>query len=112
MALTGSRKRLVSPLTLRILAVNAIAIGILGGGLLYLDQFRSNLLDAHVRELTSQTRIIAGALGEAATSGPEAQGIEIDAARQILGRLVGRSRLRARLFTVDGELVADSRFMF
>lgn len=108
----GKRGRWVSPITLRILAVNIIALGILGGGLLYLDQFRTKIIDQRVEEMVAQARIISGALGEAATSGPDATEIEIDEARQILGRLVGRSSVRARLFTLDGELVADSRFMF
>lgn len=113
MALFGrQRGRWISPITLRIMAVNLLALGILGGGLLYLDQFRSKIIDERVKELNVQTRIIAGALGEGATSGPDAIDVDIDAARQILGRLVTNTDLRARLFTNDGELVADSRFMF
>ncbi|MFZ5610340.1 MAG: stimulus-sensing domain-containing protein [Pseudomonadota bacterium] len=106
------RERLISPLTLRIMAVNLIALGILGGGLIYLDQFRAKLIDQRIEEVMDQSRIIAGALGEAATGEMDAMGVDVDTARQILGRLVGRSSLRARLFTLEGELVADSRFMF
>ncbi|MGD8326087.1 MAG: stimulus-sensing domain-containing protein [Sphingomonadales bacterium] len=108
----GQRGRWISPITLRIMAVNLLALGILGGGLLYLDQFRSKIIDERVKELNTQSRIIAGALGEAATSGPNAADVDIEKARQILGRLLSDTDLRARLFTNDGELIADSRFMF
>lgn len=89
-----------------------IALGILGGGLLYLDQFRDNLLTQRLQELKTQSSIIAAAVGETASSGPDAVDIEVKEARQILGRLVGKSTIRARLFSVEGRLVADSRFMF
>jgi len=105
-------RRWFSPLSLRILAVNVIALGILGGGVLYLNQFRDKLVDQRMEELRTQTRIIAGALGEAATGGPETTSIDVEAARRILGRLVGRTALRARLFDTQGTMLADSRFMF
>lgn len=100
-----------SPLIRRILAVNVFALGILGGGILYLDQFRTNLIDTLVADLEADAEIIAGAIGESATTGPETKGIEIEPARQIIRRLIGRGSRRARLFSTDGDLVADSRFM-
>ncbi len=113
MAVTSKhRRRWFSPLSLRILAVNVIALGILGGGVLYLNQFRDELVERRLDEIRTQSRIIAGALGEAATGGPDATSVDLEAARRILGRLVGRSALRARLFDTEGALVADSRFMF
>lgn len=107
-----TRRRFLSPITLRILAINALALAILGGGLLYLDQFRDKLAAARLAELRTQTRIIAGALGEAATLTDDEGGLDIPQARRVLRRLVGESSLRARIFDADGELVADSRFMF
>lgn len=106
------RRRFLSPITLRILAINALALAILGGGLLYLDQFRDKLAASRLAELRTQTRIIAGALGEAATLTDEEGGLDIPQARRVLRRLVGESALRARIFDAQGELVADSRFMF
>lgn len=100
-----------SPLTRRILAVNVIALGILGGGILYLDQFRDNLLQRHVSDLEAQAEIIAGAIGESASGGPETRSIEIEPARQIIARLLGPTSSRARLFSIEGQLLADSRFL-
>lgn len=112
MANASKRRFFLSPITLRILAVNALALGILGGGLLYLDQFRDKLAASRLAELRTQTRIIAGALGEAATLTDEEGGLDVPQARRVLRRLVGDSALRARIFDAQGELVADSRFMF
>jgi len=101
----------LSPLMLRIMAVNAIVLIILVGGVLYLNQFRQNLIDARISELEVQAAIIAGALGETATGGPEATDIDLAPARDILIRLVGPTDHRARLFSVSGTMIADSRFL-
>jgi two-component system, OmpR family, sensor histidine kinase ChvG len=98
-----------SPLTRRILAINSVALGILVGGVLYLDRFEAGLISARGKALTTQGEIIAGALAEAATSGPEAARIKLDLANKILHRLVMPTNTRARLFGTGGQLVADSR---
>ena len=96
---------------LRIMAVNAIVLLILVGGVLYLNQFRQNLIDARIENLSIQAEIIAGALGESAATGPEAIDIDLAPARQIITRLVGPTDNRARIFAVSGAMVADSRFL-
>ena len=96
---------------LRIMAVNAIVLITLVGGVLYLNQFRQNLIDARINELNIQAAIIAGALGESAASGADATDIDLAPARQILTRLVGPTDHRARLFSVAGTMIADSRFL-
>ena len=100
-----------SPLMRRILAVNMIALGILGGGILYLDQFRDNLINHRIEELKNDAQIIAGALGESPSLGPASTEIEFLPARRIIDRLVGPTETRARLFKTDGELILDSLFM-
>ncbi|GHF16632.1 histidine kinase [Kordiimonas sediminis] len=103
--------RLLSPLMFRILAVNAMALLILVGGVLYLGQFRDNLIAQRVESLQVQAEIIAGALGETTPEGPEATDIDIALARPIITRLVGPTENRARLFSVSGTMVADSRLL-
>ncbi len=98
-----------SSLTRRIFAINAIALGILVAGVLYLDRFEAGLIEARGQGLKTQGEIIAGALAEAATSGPESARIKLDLANQILHRLVVPTNTRARLFGTGGQLVADSR---
>ncbi|MFQ5534750.1 MAG: stimulus-sensing domain-containing protein [Sphingomonadales bacterium] len=106
------RPRPFSPLTLRILALNIVALAFLVGGVLYLDQFRTGLIDTRLSGLRVQAEVIAAAIGEAATLGPEATTIEQGNARQILARLVVPTRVRARIFDADGVLVIDSRALF
>src|SRR5258706_9755256 len=61
------RRRGLSPLTVRILAVNVLALLILATGLLYLDRYQQRLTEAEFDALEVQARLIAGALGEGAT---------------------------------------------
>lgn len=100
-----------SPLMRRILAVNVIALVILGGGILYLNEFQENLIAQRAEELKNDAIIIAGALGESQSLGPESVEIEVFPARQIIDRLVGPNSTRARLFANDGSLILDSRYM-
>jgi len=101
----------LSPLMRRILAVNLIALLILLGGIFYLTEFRANLVERRLERLTVEARIIAAALGESATGGPEASRVEIEEARRIIARLVGPTQTRARLFDRNGALIVDSRFL-
>ncbi len=100
-----------SSLTRRILAINVLALGIVVAGILYLDDYRQGLIDAKAAALGTQGEIIAAALGETVVVG-DAEGvyvIDVDAARQLLIRLVLPTGRRARLFAGDGVMIADSR---
>lgn len=103
--------RLISPLMVRIMAVNMLALLILVFGLLYLNQFRDNLIADRVESLTVQATIIAGALGESAIEGPDSNQVELKASQQILSRLVGPTNNRARLFVTSGALLVDSHYI-
>lgn len=110
-ALVIQRRRFLSPLMVRIMAVNVLALVVLVGGVLYLNQFRDDLIDSRVETMLTRARIIAGALGEAAVLGPEADQLDLAAAEQIVRRLVGPTDMRARLFSTSGALIADSRIL-
>lgn len=96
---------------LRIMAVNLIALMSIVGGIFYLTEFRQNLIDRRMDQLRVQAEILAGAIGEAATAGPESSSINEPDARLIIARLVGPSEIRARLFGIEGQLMVDSRFL-
>ncbi len=98
-------------LTWRILALNVLALAILVGGLLYIDQYQRTLIEAELDSLTVEAEIFAAAIGEAAvTSSPsEGQDFLSGLARPMVRRLAGPAKLRARLFADNGDLVADSR---
>jgi two-component system sensor histidine kinase ChvG len=100
----------ISPLTLRILAINAMAPALVVFGLLYLDQYRAGLVEQKAHALRVEATLIAGAIGESAFAGPpEIPGLEIEMARQITRRLVAATGSRARLYDLDGSQIADSR---
>ncbi|TVR99372.1 MAG: HAMP domain-containing protein [Rhodospirillales bacterium] len=103
----------LSPITRRILAVNVLALLILVAGLLYVADHRRGLIDAELAALRVQAELIAAAVGEAAApaEGGPAELTQTRTASQMVRRLVQPTGTRARLFGVDGTLLADSRLL-
>ncbi len=101
----------LSRITRRILAVNVSALGILVVGVLYLGEYRENLVRSSIDALAIEAEMFAAALGEGAVGGdtPVSQDIIRDTANRIVVRMVESTDTRARLFRLSGELVADSR---
>lgn len=89
--------------------VNVIGLGLFAGGALYLNQFRSGLIETRIESLTIQAEIIAGAIAFTSARGLDADKINPALAAQILNRLVLPTQTRARLFREDGLLIVDSR---
>lgn len=113
-----TRRRAISPITWRILALNLVPLGVLVAGLLYLGEYRKNLIDAEVTALGKQAEMFAAAIGEGAAITSSAdpifryQSLNPTAARQMVRRLVEPTGTRARLFGADGVLIVDSRLLF
>ncbi|HJO97111.1 MAG: stimulus-sensing domain-containing protein [Rhodospirillales bacterium] len=105
------KRRALSPITRRILAVNVLALAILVAGLLYLGTYRRNLIDAELTALDIQAEMFAGALGEGAVGLATAprQRLDTGISRQMVRRLALATGTRARLFDDGGTLLADSR---
>lgn len=95
----------------RILVINLLPLLLFGAGILYLDSYRRGLIQSETTALLNEGRIIAGALAEVVIGGDEStQGrIDVPEARELLLRLTHATASRARLFDVDGRMVADSR---
>jgi two-component system, OmpR family, sensor histidine kinase ChvG len=104
------RRRRTSRLRRRILTLNVLALVIPVAGLLYLDQYRDNLIESELEALRTEGQLFAAALGEAGvTAGEEGdERLMPELARLTLRRMVEISKHRARLFGQDGALVADS----
>lgn len=98
-------------LTWRILALNVLALVTLVVGLLYLDRYRVSLIEAEIDALIVQANIFAEAIGESAvtTSPAEGQDYLTASTRPLVRRLAEPANLRARLFAINGDLIADSR---
>ena len=109
----SSRRRLLSPITRKILAINVLALAIPIGGLLYLGPYRDGLIVSELEALQIESGIFAGAIGESAIENvaPGYQALNLVPARDMIRRLSATTRVRARLFLARGALVADSRLL-
>ena len=106
-------RRFISPLTRRIIAVNMLPLAMLAVGFLYLGKFEASLIGQQIESLRTQGEIFAAALGEGAVleSADEGETLLPELSRQMMRRLVEPTRTRARLFALDGKLIADSRLL-
>lgn len=85
-------------LTSRILMVNVLPLVLLGGGVIYLDVYRKQLLDERFKLALVEAQIIAEALAGASNARQAA----------LLIQLGKEQKLRLRLYNAEGELEADS----
>ncbi len=93
----ASWKRRTS-LTVRILAVNIIALGLMAGSLFYLDSYRKQLFEERFKLARAEAEIAAAGLARAAPDERVAQLIAVGNAQQ----------LRLRLYDRNGKLALDS----
>jgi two-component system, OmpR family, sensor histidine kinase ChvG len=110
---TPNGGRRVSPLALRILTVNSLALIILVGSLLYLGRYEDRLIQSEIDSLKIEAKIFANALSEGAViiDDDEREVLSPELAGQMVRRLVEASDTRTRLFDNDGILIADSRLL-
>ena len=101
----------ISPLTLRILAVNMLALAILVVGLLYLGQYQDNLIQSHLEALKGDARVFAGMVAEGGTVGDLNGQFALSPrpARSVIRRWVDATEVRTRLFDPQGAFFADSQ---
>ncbi len=85
-------------LTARILAVNILPLLLLGGGIVYLDSYRAQLLDERYKLARIEAQITAEALAGATRQRQDA----------LLLQIAKEQDMRLRLFDPKGKLVADS----
>jgi two-component system sensor histidine kinase ChvG len=103
----------VSALTRRIVAVNVLPLALLAVGFLYLGKFEASLVGQQIESLHIQGKIFAAALSEGAVLDSPGEGEILlpDLARMMMRGLVEPTRTRARLFGINGKLIADSRIL-
>jgi two-component system sensor histidine kinase ChvG len=92
----GTKSRL--GLTGRILAVNILPLLVLGGGLFYLDSYRTQLINERFKLARIEAQITAEALAGATRERQEA----------LLVQIGKEQRMRLRTFDAKGQLTADS----
>ncbi|GAB5347981.1 stimulus-sensing domain-containing protein [Alteriqipengyuania sp. 357] len=85
-------------LTTRILLVNILPLVLLGGGIVYLDSYRAQLLDERYKLARIEAQITAEALAGATRARQDA----------LLLQIAKEQDMRLRLFDPEGQLIADS----
>ncbi|MEM6489037.1 MAG: stimulus-sensing domain-containing protein, partial [Pseudomonadota bacterium] len=106
-----------SSLQRRIIFFNLIGLAVLVFGVLYLNQFRSGLIEQRFQSLSVEGEIIALTIAEAAGEFREEEVIgaltrpelDTEAAGKILASLTRPARVRARLYDTDLRLILDTR---
>jgi two-component system sensor histidine kinase ChvG len=103
-------KKYISPITLRILAVNISALIILAFGLLYTGQYEREMINAELNSLRAEGRLLAAALaGGGVRETLEGEPVLAeDLSRHMLRKLAEDNPLRTIVFNKMGQLLLDS----
>jgi two-component system sensor histidine kinase ChvG len=99
-----------SVLRWRIILLNTIVFAVLIAGVTWVQASRANLVDERQTGVEEEARVVASTLAEYATL-TEGRGINVQSATELLRDLVGPTRLRARLYDTDGQLIVDTRYI-
>jgi two-component system sensor histidine kinase ChvG len=91
-----------------IVFLNLVALAILVGGALLLNELRQGLVDARVDSLHTEGQLIANVMDQGATIGDPEPALEADTASDILQSLTVPRSERVRLFDSEGHQIADS----
>lgn len=105
------RRQFISPLTTRILAVNILALVMLAGGVLYLDEFRIRLIEQRRAELATQARLMADALAELAIEQPLDPFLNSARANSLVQELADETPARVRVISHDMQVLSDSNLL-
>jgi two-component system sensor histidine kinase ChvG len=98
-----------SSLQRRIIFFNLIGLAILVIGVMYLNQFRSGLIELRVQALRTQGEIIAITIAESSAIGPGRPDYDPVRANVVLNRLAQPTGVRARLYDRRLRLTGDTR---
>jgi two-component system sensor histidine kinase ChvG len=102
--------RRFSALTRRILFLNAFALFILMGGVLWVQSNRAGLIEERISGIRDQALIVDGALAEY-TAVQDRLSIDTAQAEPLLRQLIAPTHLRARIYSTIGRLQIDTRYL-
>jgi two-component system sensor histidine kinase ChvG len=97
-----------SRLRLRIIVINIVVFLFLVAGVLAVQSSREGLVDERLTGVDEQARIVANTLAEYATTS-DTRSLNVTDAAPLLRELLAPTRLRARLYDTNGDLVMDTR---
>ena len=116
----GGPERRITGLTLRIIAVNSIALIMLLVGTLYLGQYQNNLIEAKLETFNAEIILLSAAIAEGSIDEYNKQGrtpydptikafrLDTSKAQAMVRRLSQTMKQRIYLFNSTGTLIADS----
>ena len=101
----------ISPLLLRLLTLNILALFFILGGLISIDRYQLTLQENEFKKLEDEGRILSQAIGRTIlpTEDLRYQVIITREAQETITYLLSQSRVRIRLFSYQGNLLADSQ---
>ena len=88
---------------------NLIGLVILISGSMALNQYTRELVNARIENLYSQAGLITSIMGDTATGFGQSAQLDVDRAKDVLGRIDLPDGWRVRLHNVDRQLLADSQ---
>jgi two-component system sensor histidine kinase ChvG len=106
----NAKEKRHSVLRWRIILLNTIVFAVLIAGVTWVQTSRVGLVDERLTGVEEETRVVAATLAEYATV-TESQAINFQSASELLRDLLGPTRLRARLYDTDGQLIVDTRYL-
>lgn len=103
----------LSPLTTRILVVNAMPLVLLVVSILYFDGYQNKLIQNELDSMMKEAQQFAAALGEGAvvSSDDERDLLSPELAQSMLRRLMETTETRTRLYDIRGDLFSDTQAM-
>ena len=100
----------ISPLLLRLLTLNILILFFIVGGLISIDRYQQTLQENEFKKLEDEGKILSQAIGRTILPIDDlrSQVIITKEAQETIGYLLSQSRVRIRLFSYQGDLLADS----
>jgi len=99
-----------SVLRWRIILLNTVVFAVLIAGVTWVQTSRVGLVDERLTGVEEEARVVAATLAEYATI-TDSRAINVQSANELLRDLLGPTRLRARLYDTDGQLIVDTRYL-
>lgn len=105
-------ERRITGLTIRIIAVNVVALIILLVGIVYVGQYQNSLVEARLQTFQTELELISSALSEEnfSANGPY-KPLTPEDTEDMVRRLADVTLQRIRIVTPNGNVIVDSRSM-
>lgn len=115
----GGPERRITGLTLRIIAVNAVALIILAVGILYLGQYQNNIIEAKLETFRTEVALVSAALSEGAIeettniySGKNSKPkLDIEEVKKMARKMGHTMNRRVYVFDEKGDMIVDSNIL-